>query len=171
MKSKLLRRVRCHVEARERAAATIARHMARIWEIFRRGEFTDYLTSVFNIPFNSSPKFEGLYIAEVLEGNIEKASISGIIKRWWLVDDHGMVDVPRATLPSDDELAFFRRPFVRFFTDGEGIVMMETYGVGVVFQKTARLAVSGEKMEVTDEKVVWKSSPEIGTAFSARQQN
>ena len=147
------------MEIRNEAATTVALHLAKIWGVFRQGEFRRYLASVFNMTIDVAPEFECLYIAESLNGNLETGSMSSMIGRWWRVDDAGLVGVPRATMPNPNEVPYYKWPICTFFTDGQRAVMKESFGQGLLCQKTADIVLYGERIVVENVKLKWASSP------------
>jgi hypothetical protein len=137
-------------------SSAIARWLAGIWELHRSEPFAAYVATTYGMHVDHCPLFDRVYIAEAESGDLAMGRIESFVKKWWRVDDRGLVEVCRSELRSTDGPEIFdHRPLLRFLTDGERIVLGERLGPGLICRKTGKVVAKEGAVSITDLRVVW----------------
>lgn len=139
-------------------SADVAHLMATIWHEHKVPSFTDYIACTYKMHVERTPSFDRIYIAEAEFGDVETASIGGIIRRWWMMDDAGLTQIARPALPApDDRLAFDPCPILKFFLDGTRVVLGERLGPDMICRKTATIIMRDGSVRLDNVRVAWKA--------------
>jgi hypothetical protein len=122
------------------SSPAIAMLLADIWAFHKSASFAGYIANTYGKCVDRLPSFECVYIAESESGDLDNGTIGGVIKKWWRVDGSGLTENWRPRLPSTDEPGLFdRRPVLKFFTDGERVIVGERLGPNLNCRKLGRL--------------------------------
>jgi hypothetical protein len=141
------------------SSQAISLWLAELWRLHKLPSFRDYIMATYGRCPTGSPAFECVYIAEAESGDPSQGQIGSIIKHWWKVDDSGLVQIRRPSIPELDEPGVFdRRPVLKFFKDDNGIVLGERLGPDLICRKTGKLIMTETGTLVKGLKVVWVSN-------------
>lgn len=137
----------------------IAIALADIWNFHKSEAFVDHVARTYQKHVTHLPSFECVYIAEIENGDLDKGYIGGIVKKWWMVNDRGMTEIQRPELPLTDEPVLFdRRPVLKFFTDGERIVLGERLGPNLICRQKGKLISTKSSVSITDVHLLWATT-------------
>lgn len=137
----------------------IALSLAAIWRFHKSEAFADYVARNYRKHVPSLPSFECVYIAEIENGDLDKGAIGGIVKKWWMVNGRGMTEIRQPQLPLTDESALFDlRPVLKFFTDGERIVLGERLGPNMICRRAGKLVATETAVSITDSRLLWATN-------------
>jgi hypothetical protein len=144
-------------------SSAIALSLADVWNFHRSEAFADYIAQTYRKHVTRLPSFECIYIAEIENGDLDKGEIGGIVKKWWIVDDRGMMEICKPELPMTDEPVLFdRRPVLKFYTDGERIVTGERLGPNLICRQSGRLVSTKTYVSITDVRLLWATNADNG---------
>ncbi len=147
------------MDTRIEVSPAIATWLAGIWSFHKSKAFADYVAKTYGKHVARLPSFECVYIAEAESGDLDTGQIGGIIKKWWRVDDAGLTEIRRPQLPSSDEAVLFdRRPVLKFFTDGERVVVGERLGPHLICRQAGKLVATEAYVSVTDVRLLWATN-------------
>lgn len=147
------------MDTRVELSPAIALWLAGIWSFHQSETFADYVAKTYHKHVAQLPSFECVYIAEAASGDLDTGQIGGIIKKWWKVDDTGLTEIRRPRLPSTDEPVLFdRRPVLKFFTDGERVVVGERLGPNLICRQAGKLVATEASVSVTDVRILWATN-------------
>lgn len=142
------------------SADAISRELANIWSLHKSPAFREYLESIFHRPFPAPVRFDKVYIVEADDGDIEFGSLHDF-KRWWEVDDCGMREMasPPSLATLDDaqnvRQGFYTTPIVRFFCEGNRILIGESYGPHLIARTSADITYEASGIALRNRSVVW----------------
>jgi len=144
-------------------SSAIALALADIWRFHKSEAFADYVARTYGKHVTHPPSFECVYIAEIENGNLDKREIGGIVRKWWMVNDKGIMEIRSPQLPLTDEPVLFdRRPVLKFYTDGERIVTGERLGPNLICRQTGKLFSTKTSVSITDVRLVWATHANNG---------
>lgn len=102
--------------------------------------------------------FKCLYIAQASESDIDKAKIGSIISQWWKVTDLGIEKIHAPEIIDCPSTSMFDpAPVIKFYLDGDRIVVSERLGPTLIARKTGRINNSGQWLN--DLHIIWTSEP------------
>jgi hypothetical protein len=137
----------------------IAAWLAGLWELHKSKNFHDHVRKIYGRDIDESPAFECIYVAEAESGDLLHGQIGGIIKKWWQVNDSGLVAITKLNLPARDEpVGFDRCPVLKFFTDGKRVVLGERLGPDLISRRVGRLVFHENGISIEDLRVLWTST-------------
>jgi hypothetical protein len=101
---------------------SVARQLSELWQFHRMPDFPSYVLTTYKVAVSDKPAFERIYIAEAENGDIESATIGGIIKHWWMRNEFGFQLIRRPELCDEEDNTFDLRPIVKFYIDNGKII-------------------------------------------------
>ncbi len=137
----------------------VARKLSELWRFYRTPEFLEYLLVTYKASVSENPTFEKICIAEAENGDIEFASIGGIIKRWWVIDDGGLRTVKKPDKAHQEVNVFDPHPVVKFYMENNKIIIGERLGPDLISRKRATVTEQGGDVVISDLVVTWTCNP------------
>jgi hypothetical protein len=137
----------------------VAYWLARIWEYHKPKSFAEYIGATYGKYPEALPSIDCVYIAEAKSGDLDAGQIGSIIKRWWKLDDTGLILIRMPSLPPLNEAILFDpRPIVKFYTDGERVVFGERLGSSLICRKVGNLVVTGTSVSIENIRLIWRAN-------------
>ena len=135
----------------------IALLLSEVWAIHKSDGFVAYLTEIFGKSIPGQASFDCVYISQAEEGDIPNAILRGAAK-WWQVDDSGLKAIRRPEMSELDATTnvrteLYTKPVIRFFNEGNDILIGETYGPQLLSRKVGFLAVVDGQLILTKIRV------------------
>lgn len=141
--------------AQPETSDAVARCLGELWMRYQSIEFGPYLQQTYGIAVDPLPTFECLYIAEVVQGDFASGSLGSIVKQWWSVDQSGIKLVANPRIQGrDTEETFFERPWIKFFLDGDRVVLGERLGPDLMSRRLARLTYQDGKATLSETSIL-----------------
>ena len=137
----------------------IAEILSDIWNRHQAGDFESYILRTCGVAVSSSPLFESIFISKAEEGSIERDFLKSAVK-WWKVDDAGFGPCGRPSQltkgddPENIKNGFYRWPTLRFFVEGDRVLIGEMYGPSIFARKTGTLSFVGDNLEIRNVQVI-----------------
>lgn len=135
--------------------------LAEVWPIHRDERFYQYLQENFGKSISEPARFDCLYIAQTLDGDVDNAVLHFHRLRWWRVDDSGTKELfgemplPRfPDAPENNRGELHRQPSAKFLLNGSRILIGESYGPTYFLRKVARLKRIGGQLQFREMRVV-----------------
>ena len=132
----------------------IAEALSTLWAEAKLPHFADYVRKVYRTDAGNAPAFRCLYIGETEDGDLQRGPMPGLVRQWWLVDDHGLREVRAPKLDWDGESDFVPTPLVLFFRDGEGVAISERLGRRLMCLKSGCLHIAGGQATIIDVRLL-----------------
>jgi hypothetical protein len=144
----------------------VAEALARVWDWHRTPQFLDYVVKSSGVRVTDLAAFDGLYIYQVAEGDVETGSFHRASTfQWWVMDDAGMREcvLPRFLVgwvdaPEMVRDSFYRWPHITFVHLGDQVGFTERYGPKLLTRKAGRVVESDRGVEIVDVRVVHQSA-------------
>lgn len=164
MSSSLLRTIYPEVDEDENTVDdnfspdSIALFLSKVWALHKTEDFVAYLTEIFGKSIPGQASFDCIYISQAEEGDIPNAILRSAA-RWWQVDDSGFKNIGRPDMSKPDALRSVRSghyttPMIRFFNEGNDILIGENYGPQLLSRKVGLLEMVNEQIVLTGIRVV-----------------
>lgn len=140
----------------------IAEMLAEVWKLHKEDGFLNYITIVCGCSTPDPPIFNRIYIAQAEDGDIRKDILVSTLK-WWQVDDLGLRETPRPPLSNDPYVPterldsdgfYYIAPMMRFFNQGDEILIEEIYGPHIFARKMARLVWQDNGLRLTAVRII-----------------
>lgn len=136
----------------------IALLLSEMWTLHKSEGFATYLAEIFGKSVAVNMHFDCIYISQAEEGDILNAILRSAAK-WWQVDNSGFKNIERPDLSKPNALrnvraGLYTTPMIRFFIEGNDILIGENYGPQLLSRKIGSLALVNEKLTLTGIRVV-----------------
>ena len=129
----------------------IAEELAKIWEFAKQETFAHYVRENYEIEITASPGWKKLIIAEAREANFEGMSFgSSLIRRFWVVDYTEIRQVKNPMLEDGSRGVFYEMPTIRFFAEGDSLLVSESLGPNLLFRRLHRLSFACGQLRIGD---------------------
>lgn len=107
----------------------IARDLGKIWTTRAQEAFSQYVLHTYGVRFVEPPAWIRVVISESASADIAAMAFnSPIVRRWWTFDAAGLVEEPEVKLDLGQTGMFFKTPILRFFVEGERVLVSEHLG-------------------------------------------
>lgn len=144
----------------------VAESLARVWDWHRTPRFLDYVAESSGVRVTDLAAFDGLYVYQVAEGDVETGELDhSSTFQWWVMDDAGMreCELPRCLVgwvdaPEKVRGSFYRWPHITFVHVGDHVGFSERYGPELISRKAGRVVESDRGVEIVDVRVVHQSA-------------
>lgn len=139
-------------------ADNIALMLSEMWTLHQSEGFAAYLAEIFGKSIPVHTHFDCIYISQAEEGDIPNAILRSAAK-WWQVDDSGFMNISRPDLSKPDALrnvraGLYTTPMIRFYVEGNEILIGENYGPQFLSRKVGTLAIVNGQIVLTGIRVV-----------------
>src|SRR5215471_2965998 len=140
---------------REGISFRIVQVLSALWTTYQyQSKFEAYVSQVYDRKITIAPRFECLYIAECVKGDPSTGGLGSLLARSWKVDDNGVSIQPLQPPRTDNGSGFFVNPLIKFFVQGNVIVVGERLAPEFLCRKLGRLNISDSSVDIVDLKVV-----------------
>ena len=133
----------------------ICEMLSQLWIASKRPEFVQYIHEAYEFEASSVPNFHCLYIGETEEGDFEHGPLTGLMKRWWKMDDTGLCVIKFPKLDWGGDSIFVPTPEIFFYHEGERVTVSERLGQRLIKCKSGRLLFAEGKAHIYDVKTVY----------------
>ena len=136
---------------------SIAILLSEVWVFHKSEGFAAYLMEIFGKSIPGQASFDCIYIAQAEEGDIPNAILRSAAK-WWQIDDSGFKTIRRPEMsepdaPENVRAGLYTRPMIRFYSEGNEILIGETYGPQLLSRKVGSLAMVDGQLIMTKIRV------------------
>lgn len=101
----------------------------------------------YRVSVRPKPGWKKLIIVEAREGNFEELNFpSPLIRRYWVVDALGITQVTNPRFENGVCGMFYEMPSLRFFTDGDYLLVSERLGPNLFLRRLHRVSISDGKL-------------------------
>jgi len=136
----------------------IAKSLAELWHLHKTDAFRAYISKAFGKRIDVLPQFDWLLVAECESGDINSGTLNSVYTRIWKVDDSGCNRSNARSIVFDIEREFFKAPLIRFYHEGNTLLIGERFGPKLMCYKRGSITIEGDNVIVENLVVSWMSS-------------
>jgi hypothetical protein len=144
----------------EFCAANIVFLLAETWKLQKEDDFLVYLAQVSGRSVSVKPSFDRIIISQAEEGDFADGGLAGE-STYWQVDDQGIILVSAQQMVDgwcdrNKTLGdFYITPTIRFYNEGQNILIGERYGPELFSRKVGKLVWQNDRLILTEVRIIF----------------
>lgn len=144
---------RCRMNSN--SAYLIAQELSESCAMYTTEAFLSYVSSIYGLQIHVLPQFDWFLIAHCEEGDIRTNRLTFVYSRLWKTDPSGLIVCNAKSISHDAEGNFDKTPIIRFYYQGDDILIKERLGPRIMCYKKGKLIFHEDKVLIRDLRVLW----------------